>query len=84
MSDVTTERRFLYPTSARIHWPAVSTIDADPDNPILTISIGMFAVKLTPEAAGVYTYRVTFDGDDQYAPAVSNVVTLTVTNMIIS
>jgi len=44
---------------------------------------GAFDVALTPPAAGAYTYRTTYDGDDQYAPAVSNIVTLTVTNMVI-
>jgi len=41
-------------------------------------------MTLTPEVAGVYTYRVTYDGDNQYAPAVSNVITLTATNVAIS
>ncbi len=45
---------------------------------------GIFIVKLTPAVAGVFTYRVTYDGDGQYAPAVSNTVTLTVTNVAIS
>jgi hypothetical protein len=45
---------------------------------------GSFAVKLTPMAAGVYTYRVIYDGNSYYAPAVSNVVTLTVSNMVVS
>ncbi len=45
---------------------------------------GLFIVKLTPTVAGVFTYRVTYDGDGQYAPAISNVVTLTVTNVVIS
>jgi len=44
----------------------------------------LFIVKLTPTVAGVFTYRVTYDGDSQYAPAISNVVTLTVTNVVIS
>ena len=45
---------------------------------------GRFIMTLTPVVAGVYTYRVTYDGDSQYAPAVSNVVTLTATNVAIS
>ena len=45
---------------------------------------GFFVVELTPVVAGVYTYRVTYDGDSQYAPAVSNTVTLTATNVAIS
>jgi hypothetical protein len=45
---------------------------------------GFFVVVLTPVVAGVYTYRVTYDGDSQYAPSVSNIVTLTVTNVAIS
>ncbi|HXY88036.1 MAG TPA: Ig-like domain-containing protein [Candidatus Acidoferrales bacterium] len=40
----------------------------------------LFTMTLPPSAAGVYKYRVTFDGDSQYVPAVSNTVTLTVTN----
>ena len=46
--------------------------------------LGIFSAKLTPMVAGVYTYRVTYDGNNQYAPAVSNVVTLTVINVAIS
>jgi len=45
---------------------------------------GLFTMALTPSAARVYKYRVTYDGDGQYAPAISNIVTLIVTNMIIS
>jgi hypothetical protein len=45
---------------------------------------GRFIRILTPVVAGVYTYRVTYDGDSQYAPAVSNVVTITATNVAIS
>ena len=45
---------------------------------------GRFMITLTPEVAGVYTYQVTYDGDSQYAPAVSNVITLTATNVAIS
>ena len=45
---------------------------------------GRFIMTLTPVVAGVYTYRVTYDGDSQYAPAVSNVVTITATNVAIS
>ena len=45
---------------------------------------GFFTVTLTPEAAGVYHYRMTYNGNSQYAPAVSNVQTLTVTNVAIS
>jgi hypothetical protein len=45
---------------------------------------GRFITTLTPVVAGVYSYRVTYDGDSQFAPAVSNVVTLTATNVAIS
>jgi hypothetical protein len=45
---------------------------------------GRFIMTLTPVVAGVYTYRVTYDGDSQYSPAVSNVVTITATNVAIS
>jgi hypothetical protein len=45
---------------------------------------GRFITTLTPVVAGVSTYRVTYDGDSQFAPAVSNVVTLTATNVAIS
>jgi hypothetical protein len=40
---------------------------------------GFVFIRLTPMAAGVYKYRVTYDGDGQYALAISNIVTLTVT-----
>ncbi len=46
--------------------------------------VGFISVKLIPEATGVYTYRLTYDGDSQYSPAISNAVTLTVTNVVIS
>ena len=49
-----------------------------------TSESGAFDVKLTPTAVGVYTYQITYDGDSQYDPAVSKVVTLTATNMAIS
>ena len=43
----------------------VSTIDSDLDNSILMDTVGMFAMKLIPEAVWVYTYRVKYDGDGQ-------------------
>ena len=70
-------------------WRTVATTITDhftgnsPLGPLLP-TVGWFAVKLTPEAAGVYIYRVTYDGDSQYTPAVSGAVTLTVTNVAIS
>ncbi len=39
---------------------------------------GTFTMSLTPRAAGVIIFRATYDGDDRFAPSVSNVVTLTV------
>ena len=60
-----------------------STIPPSEYSPELNV-MGEFMAKITPSAAGVYTFRVTFDGDSQYAPSVSNVITLTVTNVIIS
>ena len=63
---------------------AVTASETGLDNPILVSTLGWFAVKLTPMAAGVYTYRLTYDGDSQYAPAVSDVLTLTVTNVAVS
>jgi hypothetical protein len=60
-------------------WSTVATKTTD-----VPVPLGMFRTTLTPAVAGVYTYRVTYDGDSQYAPAVSNVVTLTVTNVAIS
>lgn len=57
-------------------WSAIGTYG--------TSESGAFDVKLIPTAAGVYTYRITYDGDSQYAPASSNIVTLTVTNAAIS
>jgi hypothetical protein len=45
---------------------------------------GLFTMTLPPSAAGAYKYRVTFDGDSQYAPSINNPVTLAVTNVTIS
>jgi hypothetical protein len=39
---------------------------------------GFFIGTITPHAAGVFSLRAIYDGDSQYAPTVSNVVTLTV------
>jgi hypothetical protein len=66
-------------------WITVATQRISEDTSQLGINfLGTFIVTLTPKVAGVYTYRVTYDGDSQYAPSVSNVVTLTVTNVVIS
>jgi len=59
-------------------WTTVNTTRTNPPNEYPT-GAGTFILILTPEVAGVYTYRVTYDGDNQYAPAVSNVATLTAT-----
>ncbi|MGB8311955.1 MAG: hypothetical protein WCE81_08850 [Halobacteriota archaeon] len=60
-------------------WSTVATRSTGNDR-----NSGVILVQLTPKAAGVYTYRMIYYGDSQYAPAVSNVVTLTVTNVAIS
>ncbi len=39
---------------------------------------GTFTTSLTPRGAGVFIFRATYDGDDRFAPSVSNVVMLTV------
>jgi len=65
-------------------WNTVATKITQWKDPNQLLSPGAFMMTLTPNVAGVYTYRVTYDGDGQYAPAVSNVVTLTVTNVVIS
>lgn len=39
---------------------------------------GWFTAPITSSSPGVFSYRATYDGDSQYAPAVSNVVKLTV------
>jgi len=31
--------------------------------------LGEFIVKITPRVVGVYNYRITYDGDSQYAHA---------------
>jgi len=49
-----------------------------------TFESGAFDVALIPPATGDYTYRITYGGDSQYAPAVSNKLTVTVTNVMIS
>jgi hypothetical protein len=64
-------------------WSTVAT-DSTVNDPGLLSSPranGMFIVELTTTTAGVYTYRVTYDGDSKYASAISNTVTLTVTNV---
>jgi len=65
-------------------WSTVATRITDSNSGPGPSLLGMFSAKLTPNAAGVYTYQVTYDGNSQYAHAVSNVVTLTVTNVAIS
>jgi len=45
---------------------------------------GMFMVKLTPEAAGVYNYQLEYDGNDSYQSSWSGAVSLTVTNVVAS
>jgi hypothetical protein len=40
---------------------------------------GFFLVNWGSSGPGVFYFRATYDGDNQYAPAVSNVVRLTVT-----
>jgi len=45
---------------------------------------GAFLVTLTPEAAGTYVYRFTYDGDNMYEPTVSSMITLIVNNVVVS
>ena len=83
--DTTVNIQSLNPNGST--WSNVATTSTGDDPWIgngLLSTVGWFKVTLTPAVAGVYTYRVTFDGDNQYAPCVSNTVTLTVTNMAIS
>jgi hypothetical protein len=63
-------------------WTTVYTERTNPPNAYPT-KTGTFIMTLTPKVAGTYNYRITYDGDGQYAPAVSNVVTLAVTNVAI-
>ena len=70
-------------------WTTVNTTRTNPPNTYP--GAGTFTIILTSANVGAYTYRVTYDGDSQYAPAVSNVttldvwiVTLSVTNVAIS
>jgi len=39
---------------------------------------GFFGARITPKSSGYYIVRATYDGDNNYAPAVSNVVALIV------
>jgi hypothetical protein len=41
-------------------------------------TLGLFGISITENHTGVFSYRVTYDGNSQYAPTVSNVVKLTV------
>ena len=38
---------------------------------------GFFGARITPKSSNYYIIRATYDGDSNYAPAVSNVVALT-------
>lgn len=54
-------------------WTTVYTTKTGPGE-----HAGIFAVQLKSTSAGVLSFRATYDGDSQYAPAVSNVAKLTV------
>lgn len=41
-------------------------------------AVGFFAGSITPKSSGYYILRATYDGDNNYESAVSNVVALTV------
>jgi hypothetical protein len=60
--------------SANGTWISIGTATTEKDGEYK----GMFFVLLTPRAPGVIIYRATYDGDNRFAPSVSNVVTLTV------
>ena len=42
---------------------------------------GEYIMYVTPNDPGVFTYRVLYSGDSNYAPAVSNEITLIVSNL---
>jgi len=63
-------------------WTTVYTERTNPPN-AYPAKAGTFIMTLTPKVAGTYNYRITYDGDSQYAPAVSNVVTLAALNVAI-
>ena len=56
-------------------WITINTTSTNPPNKYPT-GAGTFTVILTPETAGTSTYRATYDGDSQYASAISNITTL--------
>lgn len=83
--DATINIQSLTPNGST--WSTVATTSTGDDPGIgngMLSTVGWFKVTLTPAVAGVYMYRVTYDGDSQYAPSVSTIVTLTVTNVAIS
>jgi len=61
-----------------------STVTTDTTNHFLTGGYGMpgeYVMYITPNDPGVFTYRVIYSGDSNYAPAVSNEITLIVSNL---
>jgi len=45
---------------------------------------GRFIMTLTPEDTGVYIYQVTYDGDSEHSPAVSNTIIINATDVAVS
>ncbi len=59
-------------------WTKVGTLQTTTTNSEVGASITPnFSGTETPTTSGYYVIRVTYDGDSNYAPAVSNVVSLT-------
>jgi len=58
-------------------WTTIYTEHTNPPN-TYPVKAGTFVLTLTPAVVRVYTYRITYDGESQCAPAVSNNVTLTI------
>ena len=61
-----------------------SNVTTDTTNHFLTGGYGMpgeYVMYITPNDPGIFTYRVIYSGDSNYAPAVSNEITLIVSNL---
>jgi len=60
-------------------WSRIGTLQTTTgDDQVGASIIPNFSALETPTTSGYYVIRATFDGDNNYAPAVSNVVSLTV------
>ena len=78
IGDATITIQQLTSTNGTV-WSRVGTLQTTTTNDQVGTSITPnFSATETPKISGYYVIRATYDGDNSYAPAVSNVVSLTV------